>query len=367
MECSGKDVLGATGGEADEYLSDKKWIIVTEQQNLVSLMGRKDKNVSFDFSNFSDLTFQGAPLDEHITSLLKEVQQKILDATALKKEELSDIKHIFSLERPKRWSLYQTWCAALRKLMAENLPKQIAEYRLACKEAHKSYEKFDAEIMKMAMIIGATTSGCSRLRPALEYAKPRILVVEEAAEVLEGHIVSAMISSIEQVVMIGDHKQLRPMPAVHVLGTDYGLNISMFERLVERGMPYSQLRYQHRMNTAITELIVRPAFYDKYDSVSFFILSSTFQCQWFTERSFVSRCGRHGLKSVLLGSSRERRDSRWHIMAQHSWSGNDCGSGQVPPEAVLHLQRCELSIKFLCPLLEILRIIFLDEQIASDK
>ncbi|CAI2339304.1 unnamed protein product [Caenorhabditis sp. 36 PRJEB53466] len=249
LECSGKDVLNAVaGGEEDEYLTNSRWEIVQENQpQVVILMGRKEKN--------------GLPVDEQIASLVKDLKGMIMAAPPLRKEELSDIKFIFSLARPKRWALYNTWCSAVRKLVIENLPKQIQEYRTACQAMQKAYEVFDAEVMKMPMVVAATTSGCSRLRPMLEMVKPRILIVEEAAEVLESHILSAMVSSVEQVVMIGDHKQLRPNPAVHELGLEYGMNISMFERLVERGLPYRQLREQHRMNTTITDLIVKPSFY----------------------------------------------------------------------------------------------------------
>ncbi|EGT58776.1 hypothetical protein CAEBREN_17840 [Caenorhabditis brenneri] len=149
-----------------------------------------------------------------------------------------------------------------RALVVEGLPKQIADYRKACERLIAAQDQVDSEIMKMPMIIGATTTGCSRLRPILERVEPRILIVEEAAEVLEAHILSAMISSVEHCVMIGDHKQLRPNPAVHELGTEYGLQISMFERLVERALPYSQLQQQHRMNLNISDVIVKPAFYD---------------------------------------------------------------------------------------------------------
>ncbi len=38
----------------------------------------------------------------------------------------------------------------------------------------------------------------------------QVVVVEEAAEVLESHVLSALSSSVEQLILIGDHLQLRP-------------------------------------------------------------------------------------------------------------------------------------------------------------
>ena len=38
----------------------------------------------------------------------------------------------------------------------------------------------------------------------------QIVVVEEAAEVLEAHILAGLVPQTEQLILIGDHKQLRP-------------------------------------------------------------------------------------------------------------------------------------------------------------
>ena len=40
--------------------------------------------------------------------------------------------------------------------------------------------------------------------------KPKVLVVEEAGQVLEPHILASLVQSVQQVIMIGDPLQLRP-------------------------------------------------------------------------------------------------------------------------------------------------------------
>ncbi|CAO4363860.1 unnamed protein product [Caenorhabditis nigoni] len=251
LECSGKQVLTmANACNLDEYHTKEPWIIAPEKTpEVVPLMGVRNKN-------------RNDMVDNTICELLHEVKSMIHGTEPLPYHELADVKYIFSLTRPKRWALYMHWCEEVRKYVCQNLPEQMREYRAACQRFIKANARIDAEIMKMPMIVGCTTTGCSRLRPQLEKVQPRILIVEEAAEVLEAHILSAMISSVEHCVMIGDHKQLQPNPAVHELAEEYGMKISMFERLVERALPYSQLREQHRMNPLISDVIVKPAFYD---------------------------------------------------------------------------------------------------------
>ncbi|KAK6030253.1 hypothetical protein OSTOST_03621 [Ostertagia ostertagi] len=75
--------------------------------------------------------------------------------------------------------------------------------------------------------------------------------------VLEAHTLACFLPTVEHVVLIGDHQQLRPSPAVYELAREYNMEVSMFERLVRNGHPYRTLQVQHRMNTDITSNIIR--------------------------------------------------------------------------------------------------------------
>ena len=58
------------------------------------------------------------------------------------------------------------------------------------------------------------------------------MIVEEAAEVLEAHIVVSMPRTTEHLILIGDHQQLKPSPTVYELALNYNLDVSLFERMV---------------------------------------------------------------------------------------------------------------------------------------
>lgn len=60
--------------------------------------------------------------------------------------------------------------------------------------------------------------------------------------------------------LLGDHKQLRPHTANHILGKKYNLDISLFERMVNNKIPSYILAEQHRMRPEIAGLIA-PAIY----------------------------------------------------------------------------------------------------------
>ena len=60
------------------------------------------------------------------------------------------------------------------------------------------------------------------------------MIVEEAAEVLEAHIVTSMPETTQHLILIGDHQQLKPSPTVYDLAKKYNLDLSLFERMVRK-------------------------------------------------------------------------------------------------------------------------------------
>ena len=56
-------------------------------------------------------------------------------------------------------------------------------------------------------------------------------------------------------ILIGDHQQLRPNPTVYELAIHYKLDVSLFERMVKNGMPFTRLRLQHRMRPEISKML----------------------------------------------------------------------------------------------------------------
>ncbi|MBE3048131.1 hypothetical protein IMZ48_37625, partial [Candidatus Bathyarchaeota archaeon] len=95
---------------------------------------------------------------------------------------------------------------------------------------------------------------------------PKVLICEEAAEVMEAHLISALMPGVEHFIQIGDHRQLRPQILNYSLsletpsGKAWQLDRSQFERRAvgEPGMrpaPVAQLNVQRRMRPEISALI----------------------------------------------------------------------------------------------------------------
>lgn len=104
-------------------------------------------------------------------------------------------------------------------------------------------------------IVGCTTTGLSKYRGYIAAMQPRILVIEEAAETREANIAAALFPSLRQLVLVGDHQQLPPSCDVARLAQHpFNLNVSMFERLVER-LPYTMLDRQRRMAPELSFIV----------------------------------------------------------------------------------------------------------------
>jgi hypothetical protein len=119
----------------------------------------------------------------------------------------------------------------------------------------------------MANVIGVTTSGLARNLTLLKKLNSKVLISEEAGEVQEAHLLTVLLPSIEHVVLIGDHLQLRLQVQNYALssesteGKQYCLDVSLFERLVKpltstaQPLPFNTLEVQRRMHPSIAELV----------------------------------------------------------------------------------------------------------------
>lgn len=132
-------------------------------------------------------------------------------------------------------------------------------------EIDKVHDELDRRLLETADVIGVTTTGLAKRISVLQHVNAKVVICEEAGEVLEAHMLSTLIPSVEHLIQIGDHQQLRPQISNFKLSVEsregqmYGLDRSQFERLSveqgERPFPIAQLNVQRRMRPQISCLI----------------------------------------------------------------------------------------------------------------
>ena len=174
---------------------------------------------------------------------------------------LRDAKDIWSLSLANRHALADLWLKELNAVAQKKIRAGRERHKEACRRHRIIDEERDASILRGAKVIGMTTTGAAKNRKLLERVRPIVLIVEEAAEVLEAHILSALVPSIQHMILIGDHQQLRPKTEIYNLARRHELDVSMFERLIDIGVPYTILNTQHRMRPEFSRLLT-PSIYE---------------------------------------------------------------------------------------------------------
>jgi len=145
---------------------------------------------------------------------------RCLHSTEVMSEEAAaGVFNIWELTVVDRWKLYRYWVQLYMKHLKDGVEQREADYQIHADRLHEITEEEDQAIMQQMTVIGMTTTGAARYKNALKRIQPKIIIVEEAAEVLEAHIITTLSAGCEHLILIGDHKQLRPGVNVYKLVT----------------------------------------------------------------------------------------------------------------------------------------------------
>ncbi|NWV10824.1 ZNFX1 protein, partial [Ptilonorhynchus violaceus] len=179
--------------------------------------------------------------------------------------EADAIQDLWQLDLSSRWRLYRLWLQTYQGFIRDKILQHEQEYQAAAERLKELKMQEDLRILQEAKIVGMTTTGAAKYRRILQNVEPRIVIVEEAAEVLEAHTITTLSKACQHLILIGDHQQLQPSANVYDLAKNLNLEVSLFERLIKVDFPFVCLKYQHRMRPEIAQLI-SPHIYQKLEN-----------------------------------------------------------------------------------------------------
>jgi hypothetical protein len=179
----------------------------------------------------------------------------------------------------ERGVLHKHWIEQRSAQLTNDLIHALDSYHASKSALDRCLRELDLRCLREAHVIGVTTSGLARNIELLQRVRAKVMLCEEAGEVLEAHTLTAFLPGVEHAILIGDHEQLRPQISNYELqhdnprGKRYSLDISLFERLVRPQMgnlrvPLSTLKTQRRMHPSISELVRVPLYPDLQDHPS---------------------------------------------------------------------------------------------------
>lgn len=170
-----------------------------------------------------------------------------------------DSRSIWDMDYPARQLHIARWKQNLLQEHVESLQAQASIFNKRQDQLDKIWNEGTQQVLLSKRIIGCTTTAAAKYADDLRHVSPGVILVEEAGEILESHILSSISSQTKQVVLIGDHQQLRPKINHYGLSTEagkgYDLNRSLFERLILAGYPHTTLSKQHRMCPEISTFV----------------------------------------------------------------------------------------------------------------
>ena len=183
---------------------------------------------------------------------------------------------ISGMSLAERQALYQDWVKNIRESLTAQLHQAIENYIESKEELRQCRRDLDLRCLEEAYVVGLTTSGLARNIDLLRRLIPKVVIYEEAGEILEAHTLTALLPSVEHAILIGDHEQLRPQIQNYDLslenprGRKYSLDVSLFERLIRslgsnNPIPHDTLQTQRRMDPSISKLIRRTLYPDLKD------------------------------------------------------------------------------------------------------
>ncbi|KAF8128159.1 hypothetical protein EV363DRAFT_1585143 [Boletus edulis] len=181
-------------------------------------------------------------------------------------EMLLEEPEVWEMSQLERQTLHAFWIEEARVHMQQNQQDEFDRLRKKHADKVREYNEIREEVrrvlLKNVKIIGCTTTGAAKLGTLLRSLSPKVLMVEEAGQVLEAHVLGSLVPSVQHLILIGDPLQLRPTLNNFALSMDhprgsklYRFDMSLMERLSRSGLAMSRIDVQRRMRPTISSLI----------------------------------------------------------------------------------------------------------------
>lgn len=181
---------------------------------------------------------------------------------------------VWTMSFMERRRLIDSWKPEVLEMMMGQMGQLLRQVNEISVKKDNAFDEIRRGILTKATVIGMTTNGAAKHQALINAVAPKIIICEEAGEVLEAHILSALSASTQHLILIGDHLQLRPqienynLSSESLIGKQHNLDRSLFERLVTSSinpLPMSHLTIQRRMRPEISSLIRNTLYPDLED------------------------------------------------------------------------------------------------------
>ena len=123
-------------------------------------------------------------------------------------EKVVNAFKIWSMLPQERRDKLKAWQDALFKEQVYHVYNNGEAYNSCFASMDRMYGRKTEAILSEKRIIACTTTGAAKYGERIRATSPDVVLVEEAGEILESHVLTALGPNTDQLILIGDHKSV---------------------------------------------------------------------------------------------------------------------------------------------------------------
>ena len=124
----------------------------------------------------------------------------------IRESKSEDIGKIWDMTNRTRHEHFKRWEDSLMQESIEELANIAREYNKCQEDLMRAQNTSLPGILQSKRIVGCTTTAAAKYADEIRTFNPDVLLVEEAGEILESHILTSLGPETSQMILIGDHK-----------------------------------------------------------------------------------------------------------------------------------------------------------------
>lgn len=113
---------------------------------------------------------------------------------------------VWEMPHRDRQARVKFWREQIVREQAQDIYSLGGKYNEYIHDLSRKFRWKHAATLSDKRIIGCTTTAAAIYRESIQADSPDILLVEEAGEILESHVLTALCPATTQLILIGDHK-----------------------------------------------------------------------------------------------------------------------------------------------------------------
>lgn len=103
---------------------------------------------------------------------------------------------VHSLSLQEKQMLLNLWCQEIHDNALDDLYERVKTTDSAHKQLADIHDEVDRRVLQAADVIGITTTGLAKRISTLQRVRCKIVICEEAGEVMEPHMISALLPTV---------------------------------------------------------------------------------------------------------------------------------------------------------------------------